>query len=73
MTSEKPIVHNVALSRVPSEDPLAFVTGYLDGTTASAARKTSRRDATAYVEGRALGERVARGEVPAPTWMETRS
>jgi len=72
MMSEKPIVYNVVLSRVPSEDPLAFVTGFLDGAE-DPARKTSRRDAAAYVAGRLVGERVARGEVPAPTWLEARS
>lgn len=66
MTSGNHGAHAVALGKVPSNDPLAFCSGFFDGL--SGRTDVNKADSDAYAHGVALGARVARGETAWPTW-----
>lgn len=60
----------VSLDGIPSDDPLAFCTGFLAGLAGADAPPTPD-DAGAYIAGKHLGDRVRQHKTSMPTWARS--
>ncbi len=58
------------LKRVPSDDPLAYVSGFMAGLAGRALDEPRNELAPAYVEGYHVGVCVKAGDTPKPEWVK---
>lgn len=61
---------NVKMNNVPSDDPLAYVAGYMDALSRKGMGNGSKKSelAEAYIEGFRYGVSVRKGDEPKPVW-----
>ena len=63
-------VNQIAINKIPSDDPLAYMMGFMDGQNNREKPMPTDELAPAYLEGYRHGVSVRLGEAEKPTWIK---
>ena len=64
------VVNQIAINKIPSDDPLAYMAGFMDGQANREKPAPTKELAPAYLEGYRHAIAVRLGEVEKPTWIK---